>query len=140
MNLPETPLVSADWLAARLDAPGVVIVDTRKGEGYTSAHIPGARKLALDPHLHHPGRVEDPDVVAAAMGRLGIGPDTLVIAYDDGNTLFGARLWWVLRHYGHARAAMLDGGWDGWVAAGLPVEDAPPARPGTREFYRARRA
>lgn len=126
MDLTETPLVSNDWLAARLDAPGLVIVDTRKGDGYDTAHIPGARKLNLDPHLHHPGRVEDPEVFAAEMARLGIGSGSRVVAYDDGNNLFGARLWWVLRHYGHAKACVLDGGWDGWVADGLPVTDATP--------------
>lgn len=132
MDMPDTPLVSADWLAARLDAPGLVVVDTRKSESCTTAHVPGAHKLMLDPHLHHPGRVEDPEVFAAEMSRLGIGPDTLVVAYDDGNNLFGARLWWVLRHYGHDNVAVLDGGWDAWVAARLPVTDAatPAPEPG----------
>lgn len=131
-DLPEPPLVTADWLVARLDQPGLVIVDTRKGDGFASAHIPGARKLELNPLLHHPGRVEAPEVVSAEMVRLGVGRDTLVVAYDDGNNLFGARLWWVLRHNGHDRVRVLDGGWDGWVAAGLPVTDqpAPDAQPG----------
>ncbi|MEX0970516.1 MAG: sulfurtransferase [Paracoccaceae bacterium] len=132
MGMPETPLVSGDWLAERLNQPGLVIVDTRKGDGYAKAHIPGARQLRLDPHLHHPGRVEDPEVFATEMARLGIGPETLVVAYDDGNNLFGARLWWVLRHYGHDNAVVLDGGWDGWMLAGLPVTDdaAPVTGPG----------
>lgn len=134
MDLPETPLVSGDWLAERLDQPGLVIVDTRKGDGYAEAHIPGARQLMLDPNLHHPGRVEDPEVFAAEMARLGIGPETLVVAYDDGKNLFGARLWWVLRHYGHDNAVVLDGGWNGWVAAGLPANDATPPAPEPATF------
>ncbi|MFN3647831.1 MAG: sulfurtransferase [Gemmobacter sp.] len=133
-DLPDTPLVSAEWLAERLHRPGLVIVDTRKGDGHASAHIPGARKLALDPHLHHPGRVEDPQVFAAEMVRLGIGPDTDIIAYDDGNNLFAARLWWVLHYHGHTRARVLDGGWDGWVAAGLPVTDASAPEPDPGAF------
>lgn len=134
MDLPDTSLVSADWLAERLHRPDLVIVDTRKGDGYSSAHIPGARKLALDPHLHHPGRVEDPQVFAAEMARLGIGPDTDIIAYDDGNNLFGARLWWVLHYHGHTRVRVLDGGWGGWVAAGLPVTDASAPDPDPGAF------
>ena len=127
-TLPEIPLVSVDWLAARLDQPGQVIVDTRKGDAYAEAHVPGARHLMLDPLLHRPGRVIDPEDFAVEMARLGIGPDTLVVAYDDGNNLFGVRLWWVLRYYGHDNAVVLDGGWDGWIAAGLPVTgEAPPA-------------
>lgn len=129
MDTPEPLLVSGDWLAARLGQPGLVIVDTRKGDGYFEAHIPGARHLTLDPHLHHPGRVEDPDVFAAEMARLGIGPTTLVVAYDDGKNLFGARLWWVMRYYGHDKAVVLDGGWDAWIAAGLAVSDDTPPVP-----------
>lgn len=129
MDLPDAPIVSAGWLVARLNAPECVIVDTRKGDGYFSAHIPGAQRLALDPLFHLPGRVVEPDVFAAEMARLGIGPQTSVITYDDGNNLYAARLWWVLQHYGHAHARVLDGGWDGWVAAGLPVTDAAASPP-----------
>lgn len=132
-DVPNAPLVSADWLAARLAEPCLVIVDTRKDDGYHATHIQGAHKLGLDPLLHRPERVIEPDVFGPEMTRLGIGPETLIVTYDDGNNLFGARLWWVLRHYGHDRVRVLDGGWDGWVAAGRPVTDAtPPApQPGT---------
>lgn len=131
-NLPDPPIVSPDWLVARLALPGLVIVDTRKGDGFATSHIPGAQKLGLNPLLHDPGRVVAPDVFAAEMERLGIGADTEVIAYDDGNNLFGARLWWVLHHYGHTRVRVLDGGWDGWVATGRPVTNAcaPAVKPG----------
>ena len=68
MDIPDTHFIRADWLAERLDRPGLVpgreTVDTRKSDDHASAHIPGARKLALDPHLHHPDRVEDPEVFA----------------------------------------------------------------------------
>lgn len=123
-DLLDTSLVSADWLAARLGRPGLVVVDTRKGDGFATAHISGAQKLGLNPLLHNPGRVVAPDVFADEMARLGIGPETDVVAYDDGNNLFGARLWWVLHYYGHTRVRVLDGGWDGWVATGQPVTDA----------------
>lgn len=128
-DLPDTPLVSADWLAASLNRPGLVVVDARKHDSFASAHIPSAHKLALAPSLHRPGRVVEPEIFATEMARLGIGPDTLVVAYDDGNNLFGARLWWVLQYYGHSRVRVLDGGWDGWVAAGLPVTSATPPAP-----------
>lgn len=125
VDLPLVPLVTADWLAENLGRSELVIVDTRKGDGFASAHIPGARKLALDPLLHHPGRVEAPEVAADEMARLGVGRDTLFVPYDDGNNLLGARLWCVLRHYGHDRVRVLGGGWDGWVAARHPVTDQP---------------
>lgn len=133
-TLRDTSLVSAGRLAAELDRPGLVIVDTRKGDSLASSHIPGAQRLALDPLLHRPGRVIEPEVFAAEMVRLGIGPDTDVVTYDDGNNLFGARLWWVLRHYGHDRVRVLDGGWDGWIADGLPVAGDPAPYPSPGAF------
>src|SRR5207245_7028946 len=65
---------------------------------------------------------------AAAAGRAGIGPDTLVVAYDEGMTGGAARLWWLLRHFGHDQVAVLDGGlavWLGPLATG--EEEIEPA-------------
>ncbi|MBT3498191.1 MAG: sulfurtransferase [Gemmatimonadales bacterium] len=52
---------------------------------------------------------------------MGIGPSTDVVIYDDWGTLFAIRLWWVLAYYGFDRVRVLDGGWQAWVSAGLPV-------------------
>src|SRR5437764_1079134 len=65
---------------------------------------------------------------AAAMARVGFGDDTLVVAYDEGMTGGAARLWWLLRHFGHDQVAVLDGGlaaWLGPLAAG--EEEIEPA-------------
>jgi thiosulfate/3-mercaptopyruvate sulfurtransferase len=56
--------------------------------------------------------------LAATMGALGIGDDTLVVAYDDYDHIFAGRLAWALRYYGHAAVRVLDGGWSRWVAEG----------------------
>ena len=47
------------------------------------------------------------------MGRLRVSDDTTVVAYDDFNTTYATRLWWVLHYYGHTAAKVLDGGWHG---------------------------
>jgi len=62
---------------------------------------------------------------AALMSEIGVGDETLVIAYDDGNNLFAARLWWALNYYSHRQVKLLDGGWDLWIADGRPVTNAP---------------
>jgi thiosulfate/3-mercaptopyruvate sulfurtransferase len=49
------------------------------------------------------------------MGGAGIGDDTLVVAYDEGMTGGAARLWWLLRHFGHDQVAVLDGGLQAWL-------------------------
>ena len=67
------------------------------------------------------------------MGRLGIGNETLVVAYDNmGFPLGSARLWWALSYYGHDRVRVLDGGLRSWVAEGRPLStDVPAPEPAT---------
>jgi thiosulfate/3-mercaptopyruvate sulfurtransferase len=49
-----------------------------------------------------------------------------VVAYDEAGEGGAARLWWLLRHFGHGAVAVLDGGLHAWRAAGGPVDDLPP--------------
>jgi thiosulfate/3-mercaptopyruvate sulfurtransferase len=56
------------------------------------------------------------------MARLGIGDDSYVVAYDDGGGSVAARLWWLLRHFGHDQVSVLNGGIAQWRAEGRPVE------------------
>jgi len=91
---------------------------------YLEAHIPGAAFMDLDDGLsdlsippevggRHP--LPSADAFAASAGRAGIGDDTLVVAYDEGMTGGAARLWWLLRHFGHEHVAVLDGGLGAWL-------------------------
>jgi thiosulfate/3-mercaptopyruvate sulfurtransferase len=130
-------LVSTEWLAAHLGDPAIRIADVRwslleKGKGqasYLAAHVPGAVFLDIDadlasPRGEGPGRHPLPraDVFAAAMSRSGVGEATHVIAYDFGDGSTAARLWWLLRWFGHDRVSLLDGGMKRWEAEGRPVE------------------
>ncbi len=125
-------LVTTEWLAAHLEDGDTRVVDTRKGDGYEIGHIPGAVRYpaGVTPFLKENGRVPTAERFSALMSEMGIGDQDLVIAYDDGNNLFAARLWWALNYYGHRRVKLVDGGWDLWLAEGRPVTDAPvSARP-----------
>ncbi|MDE2659911.1 MAG: sulfurtransferase [Acidobacteriota bacterium] len=133
-GIPES-IVSAAWLRGRLAARDsrLVVVDVRSdlndpdwgGARYLEGHLPGAVFADTDRDLSAPktgtnGRHPLPTVerMAEVFGRLGIGPDSVVVAYDHASGLFAARLWWMLRHLGHAEAAVLDGGMDAWEVAG----------------------
>ena len=137
------PLVATEWLAARLGDPGVRVVDVRwylptvgkQGRAeYGRGHLPGAVYVDLDTELAGPkgsgaGRHPLPaaEAFAAAMGRAGIGAGTGVVVYDDAGGSIAARLWWMLRYFGHEAVAVLDGGIGRWQAEGRPVETAVPA-------------
>ena len=135
MNAPL--LVSCEWLARHLSDPDLRVADVRwslmdKGKGYREyreAHIPGAVFLDVDtdlaaPRGNGPGRhpLPAPDDFAAVMSRAGIGSRTHVVAYDFGDGSTAARLWWLLRYFGHERVSLLDGGIKRWVVEGHPIE------------------
>ncbi len=135
MNGVPRSIVSATWLRERLAASdsGLVLVDVRSDlkdpawgrARYLDGHLPGAVFADTDRDLSAPktgtnGRHPLPTVerMAEVFGRLGIGPDSVVVAYDHVSGLFAARLWWMLRYLGHGQVAVLDGGMDAWKQAG----------------------
>jgi thiosulfate/3-mercaptopyruvate sulfurtransferase len=65
------------------------------------------------------------------MQRIGVGDDTFVVAYDDAAGMFAARLWWSLNYYGHTKVAVLDGGWNKWIAEDRPTTAEIPSLPPT---------
>ena len=154
MNQPPRRIVSASWLRDRLDAadPGLVVVDVRAALGdpawgrvqYLAGHLPGAVFADLDRDLSGPrtgsnGRHPLPGAERSAevFGRLGIGSESFVVAYDDAAGMFAARLWWMLRYFGHPRAAVLDGGLAAWTEAGGVLRRGPEERPARRFAARA---
>jgi thiosulfate/3-mercaptopyruvate sulfurtransferase len=142
-----SPIISVAELHDRLDDPTLLVVDTRwylgnPGAGrtaYLAGHIPGAIHLDLDVDLADlagfgaPGRhpLPDPSAFERRMAAAGVGDETFVVAYDDAGGWVAARLWWMLENLGHAGGvAVLDGGWEAWRRAGLPISsEVPPAPP-----------
>lgn len=144
-------LVAPDWLQERLNDPGIVVIDcswhipeaqkNARAE-FEAGHIPGARFFDLDaasdaasPYVN---MLPPPAQFATVAGALGIGPDTQVVVYDS--TYVSARVWWMFRHFGHGRVAVLDGGWKRWLAEGRPVETGPAAPAAPAAFAAAAEA
>jgi thiosulfate/3-mercaptopyruvate sulfurtransferase len=144
------PLVTVDWLMARLGSPEVVPADCRfqlndpaaGRRAYAAGHIPGAVYFDLEDDLSgpkgaHGGRhpLPEPEVIARKLGAAGIGPGVAVVAYDE-DGCFAPRLWWLLRYLGHDHVAVLDGGIGAWKAAGGPLATgaAPAAGRPARAF------
>ena len=117
-------LVDAAWVDAHKNDPNVVIVDCEVDAAYARGHIPGA-VLVPDNYEKDPdsGRLflMNPEQFKAMCEGLGIGDETLVIAYDHSRSLTAARLWWALNTYGHTNVKILNGGWRTWIANGGAV-------------------
>jgi thiosulfate/3-mercaptopyruvate sulfurtransferase len=139
LQLPR-PLVSAGWLAGHLGDPDLRVVDFRWRLGsrseqaaYEAGHIPGAVYVNLESDVtgHVPGAGRHPlparEAFEREMRAAGLGRDSAVVVYDDAGGSIAARLWWLLRYFGHEAVAVLDGGlqaWPGPLATG--AETRPP--------------
>jgi thiosulfate/3-mercaptopyruvate sulfurtransferase len=132
------PIVSTDWLAARLKEPDLRIVDapfympgdprTPRGE-FEKEHIPGAVLFDIEeisdhenplPHMLAPARA-----FAQAVGRLGISDGDRIVVYDHVGLLSAARVWWNFRAMGHDEVYVLDGGLPRWIAEGRTLSSGP---------------
>jgi thiosulfate/3-mercaptopyruvate sulfurtransferase len=137
-------LVSTEWLAGALGAPDQMVFDATKYlpnepfDGltkYREAHIPGARffdiDVVADPDTTLPHMAPTAGRFARLMGELGISNTTRVIFYDQKGLQSSARGWWLMKLFGHEKAAVLDGGLPKWLAEGRATEsgDAQQAAP-----------
>jgi thiosulfate/3-mercaptopyruvate sulfurtransferase len=100
-------------------------------EEYLKAHIPGARFLDIEalsdrddpaPHML-PSAAE----FGRAMEHLGVGREDRIVVYDNSPIRTAARGWFMLRHFGAERVAILDGGFQRWLTDGRPTESGEPA-------------
>ncbi len=133
-------LVSTAWLAEHLGEPDLVPVDcsfflSSSGRDaraeYLAAHISGARFLDIeevaDKANPAPHMLPSADAFGQAMAELGIGRDDRIVVYDNSPLRTAARGWFMLRHFGAERVAILDGGLQKWRAEQRSVESGEPA-------------
>jgi len=148
-------LVETTWLAEHLNDPHLRVVDMRgyvktiekdgvqdalyvgARDEYEQGHIPGAIYIDWSSDIIDPDDVVEAQVASAerfaeVMGRLGIGDQHLVVAYDAHPTAqFATRLWWALSYYGHQEVVVLNGGFTKWNRENLPVDTMIPSYPPT---------
>lgn len=134
-------LVSTDWLAQRLDAPDIAIVDgswylpaqNRNAVAeYAAGHIPGAVHFDIEAIADHdnplPHMLPRPEAFARAVNALGIGDGMRIVVYDGAGLFSAPRVWWTFRTFGATDVVVLDGGAPKWRAEGRPWTDEPTRR------------
>ncbi|MBC8426906.1 sulfurtransferase [bacterium] len=144
-------LVSTEWLTEHLDDSDLVVLDCtvrilpaeggmRSESGradYEAGHIPTAGFADLlgglcDTDSPLEFALPTPERFCEVMGALGVGDDSRVVLYDDFNSVWAARVWWMLRWVGFDRAAVLDGGQGAWTAEARPLSTEPADREAKR--------
>ncbi|MGV0878920.1 rhodanese-like domain-containing protein [Martelella sp. FLE1502] len=144
-----TSLCSPAWLRAHLGAPNLRIFDcsvrmypqpvgksllVSGRDDWARAHIPGARFLSMPDDLSAPRPtvpygLPEADRVQTVLRREGLRNDDVVVLYGNGYPGPVVRTWWVLIASGAGDVRILDGGFEGWCAAGLPITDADASWP-----------
>jgi thiosulfate/3-mercaptopyruvate sulfurtransferase len=121
-------LVSTDWVAQNLNAPGhrlvEVDVDTT---AYDKGHIPGAVAWNWQTQLQDPVRRDliEKSELERLLGESGITKDTVILLYGDNNNWFAAYAFWQLKYYGHKDVRLINGGRKKWIAEGLLLTTEP---------------
>jgi thiosulfate/3-mercaptopyruvate sulfurtransferase len=128
-------LRSTDWLAQRLGAPDVVVVDgssylsTMQRDAaaeYLAGHIPGAVRFDIDAIADHsnplPHMLPDAGQFARDVGAIGIADSDTIVVYDGAGMYSAPRVWWTFRLFGADKVFVLDGGLPKWKAEGRPLE------------------
>src|SRR5260370_5836289 len=128
-------LVTTQWLAANLGAPGLVVLDGSfylpalkrdAAAEYLAGHIPGAVRFDIDAIADHsnplPHMLPSAEQFTREAGTLGIADADTIVVYD-GIGLGGApRVWWTFRIFGATNVFILDGGLPKWKAEGRPLQ------------------
>ena len=135
-----TPQELSQRIAADTGRP--LVLDLRPPDAYVAGHVPGA--IHLD--LWGVSLIDtDPAPLAAFMWMIehvlaghGVTASTPVVVYDEQSGMRAARAFWFLEYFGHPSVRLLDGGFNAWTRAGLPIaRDAGPLSPsdwtGSRE-------
>lgn len=118
--------------SSQRDGTDLLIVDVGAADRYARAHIPGAVLVTpaelVDGGAPAPGRLPSTERLQELFTRIGLTPETLVVAADDEGGGWAGRLIWTLEVIGHGRWKVLDGGVHAWHDAGLPLTREPPER------------
>jgi thiosulfate/3-mercaptopyruvate sulfurtransferase len=144
-------LVSTQWLAERLGAPDLVVVDGSyyiPGTGrdaaaeYLAGHIAGAVRFDVEAIADHsnplPHMLPTAEAFGREVGALGIGDQDTIVVYDGVGMFAAPRVWWTFRVFGAQNVFILAGGLPKWKVEGRPLESGAVKR-AARDF-RARQA
>lgn len=126
-----TTLISARDLEPNVFDENWCVVDCRHDladfsagfKAYRAGHIPNATFAHIEEDLsgeitpstgRHPLPIREH--LVTIFREWGINKDMQIVAYDAQGGSFAGRLWWLARWLGHEKVAVLDGGWQAWLA------------------------
>jgi thiosulfate/3-mercaptopyruvate sulfurtransferase len=122
--------VSTEWLAENLGRPGIRVIDVRGQSAYTTSHVPGSLALYSESFRGSVGGVSSKllpaDLLRAHLSLMGIAPDDTVVLVPGDEVRDATLVGMGLLRTGHARWALLHGGFERWRSEGRPTDTAYP--------------
>jgi len=133
-------VVDAQWLAAHVKDPDIVLLHVGDAGEYAAGHIPGARLVTLDDvsvseHTKTGLMLQMPadEDLRARLQKLGISDDSRIVVYYAKDWVSpSTRVVFTLQYAGLSEhTKLLDGGMGAWVRAGGALsKDAASTQPG----------
>lgn len=125
-NLPT--IVSVEWLKENLNNPNLVLVDLREKKEYDQGHIQGAVNMPGLESLFAKDDWKMPklDFLKELFSNAGIDEKSLVVAYDNGDFFWAARLYWILEVLGHEQVALSKYAYGKNIKNNLPISTDTP--------------
>ncbi|MNQ98228.1 3-mercaptopyruvate sulfurtransferase [compost metagenome] len=141
-----SPLISTQALADRLDAPDLRIIDASwwldgrdARADFKAERLPGAVFFDLEAVSDHaspyPHMLPSPEAFAEAMSTLGVSEGDDIVVHDAQGLFSAARVWWTLRIMGASRVRILDGGLPKWRAEGRSLDRVAVAPRKASDFH-----
>ncbi|MBO0686137.1 MAG: sulfurtransferase [Candidatus Dormibacteraeota bacterium] len=122
-------LVSTDWLAQNLGAPGYKLLEVDVNPAvYEGGHIQGAIGLDWKTDLQDTTvrDIASREALEAKLSQVGVSPGDTILLYGDNNNWFAAYAYWALKYYGHDKVKLVNGGRVKWEAEGRPYTTEVP--------------
>ena len=129
-------MLEVDQLHDLLPAANLLPVAVCQASVFAAQHITGSALVqpaelvsGIRPAV---GKLPTVAQLSALFSRIGLTPETHVIAYDDEGGGWAGRLIWTLDVIGHKRYSYLNGGLIAWFAAGYPMQSGSDPVPPTQ--------
>lgn len=112
-------LIEAEELLPITGNDTIALLDLQRPEDFQKGHIRSSiniwRSALNNPSFKYDGMIPDRDFLEEILHSKGVPENAFMVLYDNRGSCEATRLWWILKHYGYERMAILNGGIQGWM-------------------------
>jgi thiosulfate/3-mercaptopyruvate sulfurtransferase len=114
-------LVTAQWVAQHIDAPGILFLDPRRPMRYLQGHLKQAVNLPVYKAFDADGTLLPDAQLQRWIGAAGLNDQSTPVIYDSFDGQNGAMFAWLLEYFGRTDVHLLNIFYERWAAEGHEV-------------------